>query len=149
MAPVVKKGKGKKSAEPVNPGQAVLDRLRQLEQSQAGDKEQELEIEREVKRLSRDMASTLSSLPTPMSRIDHLLKKNAELNAQCKRLQIELKKTKEREAQSVKDKDSASAEVKRLTERGKMLESTTRSIDKDNKKLKVEDDGVLTWKLRH
>lgn len=135
-APVSKKSKSKKNADPVDSKKAIEDTIRQLEQSRAGDREQELEIEREVRKHTREQTSQLASLD-PMARIDALQRKYSELLAEMKRTEREHIKAKKRADQLQKEKDTNRTELTKMTTVKEKLEKLCRELQKDNKKLKV------------
>lgn len=136
-APPGKKSKTKKSADPVNTYQAIQDTMKQLEQSKAGDREQEIEIEREVRKANRELSNLLSSLETPMSRLDTVQRKYSDLLAEMKRTEREYQKSKKRADQLQKEKDSNRTELTKMTTVKDKLEKLCRELQKDNKKLKV------------
>jgi chromosome segregation ATPase len=135
--PAAKKVKNKKPNEPVNPGQAVMDKIKQLELSKADEKEQEQEIEREVKKANREMKNMLSTLPTENARVDALQKKCNEYLANWKRAERELQTSKKKADQLQKDRDQAKTQLGKITGERDTFANTTRQMQKENKKLKV------------
>jgi len=142
-APPGKKSKAKKSADPVNTYQAIQDTMKQLEQSKAGDREQEIEIEREVRKANRELSNLLSSLETPMSRLDTVQRKYSDLLAEMKRTEREYQKSKKRADQLQKEKDTNRSELTKMTTVKDKLEKLCRELQKDNKKLKVSHGRKL------
>lgn len=136
-APVPKKGKGKKSADPVNTSKQIEDTIAQLEKSKAGDREQEAEIEREVKRANREVRSMLDRFETPMHKLDALHKRYTELLTNMKRLEREHAKSKKRADNLQKERDKAQSELNKRTTMNEKLEKLSRELQKDYKRLKV------------
>lgn len=132
-----KRAKGKKAADPVNTTKAIEDTIAQLERNRAGDKEQELEIDREVKRANRDLSHLLSKLETPMNKLDALQRRYTEMLAEMKRTERELIKSKKRADQLQKERDSSRSELGKITTVKDKLEKLCRELQKENKKLKV------------
>jgi len=139
-----KKTKNKKSADPVNTYQAIQDTMKQLEQSKAGDREQEIEIEREVRKANRELSNLLSSLETPMSRLDTVQRKYSDLLAEMKRTEREYQRSKKRADQLQKEKDTNRSELTKMTIVKDKLEKLCRELQKDNKKLKVSCGREMT-----
>ncbi|KAF2759332.1 hypothetical protein EJ05DRAFT_342841 [Pseudovirgaria hyperparasitica] len=142
-APIpAKKAKGKKPVDPNDAERQVVARLAQLEQDAAGDKEQEAEIEREVKKATRDLSHLLSKLETPMLKLDTVNKRWQELLHDMKRLERENVKAKKKSDQLQKDKDTQRTELNKATIARDKLEKIARDFQKDNKKLKEELDHI-------
>lgn len=93
--------------------------------------------EREVKKANRDLSNLLSTLETPMSRLDILQRKYTDLLADMKRTEREYNKTKKRADQLQKEKDASRSELSKMTTVKDKLEKLCRELQKDNKKLKV------------
>jgi len=131
-----KKGKGKKSNDPVDTNKAIQDTIRHMEQQEAGDRAQQLEIEREVKKANREMSSILSS-QNPMSRIETIQKKYTELLTAMKKTERELALSKKREETMKKERDFAKTRVAQLEKGNKALDSTVRVYQDKEKRLEV------------
>ena len=135
-----KKAKGKKeklSAE--ENAKLVQARLSQLEQEKQGEKTQQAEVDREVKKATRDLNELIHSVKDPLSRIDLLQKKYEELLADMKKLEREYTKTKKRADQQQKDGDKAKTENNKTSAMKDKLEKLCRELTKENKK--VKDDN--------
>ncbi|KAF2499505.1 hypothetical protein BU16DRAFT_453961 [Lophium mytilinum] len=137
-APPPKKGKGKKSTDPLEQQKQIQAKIAQLESDAAGDKEQDAEIEREVKKANRDLSHLLSTMETPMSRLEVVQKKYTELLQDMKRTERDHIKAKKRGDQLQKEKDAGRTELNRVTTMKDKLEKLSRDVTKDNKKLKDE-----------
>src|SRR5689334_9114369 len=75
-----KKGKGKKDKPGVDEkSKLVAARLAQLEQDAAGEKDQQAEVEREVKKATRDLNQLISNIESPLTRLEIVHKKYEEL----------------------------------------------------------------------
>lgn len=133
-----KKGKGKKSADPSEQQKQIQAKIAQLELDAAGDKEQELEIEREVKKANRELSTMLSNMDAPLSRLEALQRKYTELLQDMKRTEREYQKAKKRGDQLQKEKDTQRTELNRVTAMKDKLEKMSRDFGKENKRLKDE-----------
>ncbi|SLM34518.1 taxilin alpha [Lasallia pustulata] len=137
-APAAKKSKGKKAADPSETGKLLAAKINQLELDAAGEKDQEAEIEREVKKATRDLTSLLTGMETPLSRLEAVQKKYTELLADMKRLDREHVKSKKRADQLQKDKDHGRSELSKTVSMKEKLEKLCRELTRENKKMKEE-----------
>ena len=138
-----KKPKGKKeklSAE--ENAKLVQARLSQLEQEKQGEKTQQAEVDREVKKATRDLNELIHSVKDPLGRIDLLQKKYEELLADMKKLEREYTKTKKRADQQQKDGDKAKTEHNKTATMKDKLEKLCRELTKENKKVKDENNNL-------
>ncbi|PVI01310.1 hypothetical protein DM02DRAFT_358594 [Periconia macrospinosa] len=133
-----KKGKAKKAADPSEQQKQIQAKIAQLEQDAAGDKEQELEIEREVKKANRELSSLLSNMDGPLTRLEVVQKRYTELLADMKRTEREHQKAKKRGDQLQKEKDASRSELNKVTTMKDKLDKLSRDFAKENKKLKDE-----------
>ncbi|CAG5175131.1 uncharacterized protein ALTATR162_LOCUS7982 [Alternaria atra] len=133
-----KKGKGKKATDPSEQQKQIQAKIAQLELDQAGDKEQELEIEREVKKANRELSSLLSNMDGPLSRLEVVQKRYTELLSDMKRTEREHQKAKKRGDQLQKEKDAQRSELNKVTTMKDKLDKLSRDFAKENKKLKDE-----------
>lgn len=133
-----KKSKGKKAADPSEQQKQIQAKIAQLELDQAGDKEQELEIEREVKKANRELSSLLSNMDGPLSRLEVVQKRYTELLSDMKRTEREHQKAKKRGDQLQKEKDAQRSELNKVTTMKDKLDKLSRDFAKENKKLKDE-----------
>lgn len=136
--PPPKKGKGKKNIDPSEQQKQIQAKIAQLELDAAGDKEQEAEIDREVKKANRDLSHLLSTMETPMSRLEVVQKKYTELFQDMKRTERDHIKAKKRGDQLQKEKDAGRTELSRVTTVKDKLEKLSRDVTKENKKLKED-----------
>ncbi|KAK3197331.1 hypothetical protein GRF29_1536g1425258 [Pseudopithomyces chartarum] len=136
--PLAKKAKGKKSTDPSEQQKQIQAKIAQLEQDAAGDKEQELEIEREVKKANRELSSLLNSMDGPLTRVEVVQKRYTELLADMKRTEREHQKSKKRGDQLQKEKDAQRSELNKVTTMKDKLDKLSRDFAKENKKLKDE-----------
>lgn len=136
--PPPKKGKGKKNTDPSEQQKQIQAKIAQLELDAAGDKEQEAEIDREVKKANRDLSHLLSTMETPMSRLEVVQKKYTELLQDMKRTERDHIKAKKRGDQLQKEKDAGRTELSRVTTMKDKLEKLSRDVTKENKKLKED-----------
>ncbi|KAL9612817.1 MAG: hypothetical protein Q9167_002600 [Letrouitia subvulpina] len=132
-----KKGKSKKAADPNETSKLLAAKINQLEHDAAGEKDQEAEIEREVKRAVRDLTNLLAGMET-LSRIETIQKKYAELLADMKRLDRENVKSKKRADQLQKEKDQGRSELSKTVSMKEKLEKLCRELTRENKKIKEE-----------
>ncbi|OCK84158.1 hypothetical protein K432DRAFT_145638 [Lepidopterella palustris CBS 459.81] len=92
--------------------------------------------EREVKKANRDLSHLLSTMETPMSRLEVVQKKYTELLQDMKRTERDHIKAKKRGDQLQKEKDAGRTELNRVTAMKDKLEKLSRDVTKENKKLK-------------
>ncbi|KEF53673.1 uncharacterized protein A1O9_10073 [Exophiala aquamarina CBS 119918] len=140
-APAAKKGKAKKekqlSAE--ENAKLVQARLSQLEQEKAGEKNQQAEVDREVKKATRDLNDLISSVEGPMNRLDVVQRKYEELLSDMKKLERDHAKSKKRADQLQKDSEKAKTEHNKTATMKDKLEKLCRELTKENKKIKDEN----------
>ncbi|EHY51876.1 hypothetical protein HRR83_008491 [Exophiala dermatitidis] len=140
-APTVKKGKAKKdkqlSAE--ENAKLVQARLSQLEQEKAGEKTQQAEVDREVKKATRDLNELINSVEGPLSRLDLVQKKYEELLGDMKKLERDYAKNKKRADQLQKEQEKSKSEHNKTATMKDKLEKLCRELTKENKKLKDEN----------
>ncbi|MCJ1313759.1 hypothetical protein MMC25_007439 [Agyrium rufum] len=137
--PISKKAKGKKAVDPNETGKLLAAKINQLELDAAGEKDQEIEIEREVRKANRDLNSLLAGIGPPMEKVDALQKRNTELLADLKRLEREHVKNKKRADQLQKEKDSGRSELSKTVILKDKLEKLCRELTRENKKMKEEN----------
>ncbi|KAF7586808.1 hypothetical protein BBP40_008326 [Aspergillus hancockii] len=134
-----KKNKGKKVADPNETSKLLAAKISQLEQDAAGEKDQEAEIEREVKKATRDLNQLLSNIESPMTRLETVHKKYTELLADMKKLDRDYSKSKKRADQLQKDQDKGKSELNKSVTMKDKLEKLCRELTKENKKVKDEN----------
>ncbi|CAL5873748.1 uncharacterized protein PFLUO_LOCUS8030 [Penicillium psychrofluorescens] len=134
-----KKNKGKKAADPNETSKLLAAKISQLEQDAAGEKDQEQEIEREVKKATRDLNQLLNNIESPMTRLEAVHKKYTELLADMKKLDRDYAKSKKRADQLQKDQDKGKSELSKTVTMKDKLEKLCRELTKENKKVKDEN----------
>ncbi|KAH8693709.1 myosin-like coiled-coil protein-domain-containing protein [Talaromyces proteolyticus] len=134
-----KKAKGKKMADPNETSKLLAAKISQLEQDAAGEKDQEAEIEREVKKATRDLNQLLNNIESPMTRLETVHKKYTELLADMKKLDRDYSKSKKRADQLQKDQDKGKSELSKTLTMKDKLEKLCRELTKENKKVKDEN----------
>ncbi len=97
------------------------------------------QTDRDVKKATRDMSNLLSSIESPMSKLDVLHQKYKELVHEMKRLDRDHVKSKKRGDQLQKEKDTARSELSKTNIMKEKLEKLARDLQKDNKKMKVRN----------
>ena len=97
----------------------------------------DIDLEREVKKATRDLTSLLTGMETPLSRLEAVQKKYTELLADMKRLDREHVKSKKRADQLQKDKDHGRSELSKTISMKEKLEKLCRELTRENKKMKV------------
>ncbi|EON66792.1 hypothetical protein W97_06040 [Coniosporium apollinis CBS 100218] len=140
--PPPKKGKGKKSTDPTDASKQIAAKIAQLELDAAGEKDQEAEVDREVKKANRELSHMLSTMDPSLSRLEAVQKKYTELLAEMKRTEREHNKAKKRADQLQKEKDKGITDLNKATQAKDKLEKIARDFTKENKKLK-EENGTL------
>ncbi|KAJ5681773.1 uncharacterized protein N7477_001713 [Penicillium maclennaniae] len=136
---MAKKNKGKKAADPNETSKLLAAKISQLEQDAAGEKDQEQEIEREVKKATRDLNQLLNNIESPMTRLETVHKKYTELLADMKKLDRDYAKSKKRADQLQKDQEKGKSELNKTVTMKDKLEKLCRELTKENKKVKDEN----------
>ncbi|KAK0652923.1 myosin-like coiled-coil protein-domain-containing protein [Cercophora newfieldiana] len=142
-----KKGKQKKATEPNEASKLIAARISQLELDAAGEKDQEAEIEREVKKANREL-HTATSRMNDIQKIEHLTKRCSDLLSEMKRHERESIKNKKRGDQLQKDKDNTRNELNKTTSLREKLEKLCRELQKENNKLKNENKTLSDTQVR-
>jgi len=142
-----KKGKPKKAPEPNEASKLIAARISQLELDAAGEKDQEAEIEREVKKANRELHSQTSKM-SDLQKIEHLTKRCSDLLSEMKRHERESIKNKKRGDQLQKDKDNSRNELNKTTSLKEKLEKLCRELQKENNKLKSENKSLSDTQVR-
>ncbi|KAK4448197.1 alpha-taxilin [Podospora aff. communis PSN243] len=142
-----KKGKQKKATEPNEASKLIAARISQLELDAAGEKDQEAEIEREVKKANREL-HTATSRMNDIQKIEHLTKRCSDLLSDMKRHERESIKNKKRGDQLQKDKDNTRTELNKTTSLKEKLEKLCRELQKENNKLKNENKTLSDTQVR-
>ncbi|KAI5924106.1 myosin-like coiled-coil protein-domain-containing protein [Camillea tinctor] len=137
MASNAKKGKGKKTLDQSEASKLVAARISQLEVDTAAEREQEAEIDREVRKANRELNHQMNKM-NDMDKIDLLTKRSSELFANLKRLERENLKNKKRADQLQKEKDSSRTDLSKQIGLKEKLEKLCRELQKENNKLKNE-----------
>ncbi|KAH7062102.1 myosin-like coiled-coil protein-domain-containing protein [Macrophomina phaseolina] len=147
--PPPKKGKNKKGTDPRDASEQIAAKIAQLEQDAAGEKDQDVEIEREVKKANRELSQLLSQIESPMKKVEEVRKKYSALFADMKRAEREHVKAKKRADQLQKEKDSGKTDLNKMTTLKERLEKMSRDLTKENKKLKEENVQREATESRH
>ncbi|KAI9809852.1 MAG: hypothetical protein M1825_000285 [Sarcosagium campestre] len=137
-----KKSKAKKAPDASETSKLLAAKISQLESDKAGEKDQEAEIEREVKKANRDLSSLLSTIESPMSRLETVQKKYTELLADMRRLDRDYAKSKKRGDLLQKEKDAGRSELSKTLNIKEKLEKLCRELQRDNKKMKDDHKAV-------
>ncbi|KAL8750333.1 MAG: hypothetical protein Q9184_006461 [Pyrenodesmia sp. 2 TL-2023] len=141
-----KKGKNSSTQKPQDDQKKteklLAARINELEQNTRGDKEQEAEIEREVKRATRDLSNLLTGIETPLSRLEAVQNKYTELLGRMKRLDQENAKNKKRGDLFQKEKEAQRTELTKTVSMKEKLEKLCRELTKENKKVKEENKKI-------
>ncbi|KAI0814352.1 myosin-like coiled-coil protein-domain-containing protein [Xylaria sp. FL0064] len=132
-----KKGKAKKALDSSEASKLVAARISQLEVDTAAEREQEAEIDREVRKANRELNHQMNKM-NDMDKIDLLTKRCSELFANLKRLERENIKNKKRADQLQKEKDSSRTDLTKQVGLKEKLEKLCRELQKENNKLKNE-----------
>ncbi|KAG7057597.1 hypothetical protein JMJ77_0004980 [Colletotrichum scovillei] len=143
----LKKGKQKKAVDSNESAKLLAQRISQLEQESAGEKDQEAEIEREVKRANRDLAQQVAKM-SDLQKIEHLTRRSSELLADMRRVERENQKNKKRGDALQKEKDANRTELSKTVGLKEKLEKLCRELQRDNNKYKNENK-TLQDNLKH
>ncbi|KAI9843223.1 MAG: hypothetical protein M1838_002719 [Thelocarpon superellum] len=138
-----KKAKSKRPTDPNETSKLLAAKISQLEIDKASEKDQEVEIEREVKKANRDLANLLSTIDSPLSRIDIVQKRYSDLLGDMKRLDRDHAKNKKRSDQLQKDKDQSRSELSKTVSLKERLEKLCRELQRENKKMKDEHKKII------
>ncbi|RKF56536.1 Alpha-taxilin [Erysiphe neolycopersici] len=147
-----KKGKHKKITDPNEASNLIAAKISQLELDAAGDKEQEAEIEREVKKHTRELNNATAKMD-PLQKVETIHRRYTELLSQMKRLERENQKSKKRADMLQKERDHGRTDLSKTTTIKEKLEKLCRELQKDNNRLKAENktlqdsekDNHLAW----
>ncbi|KAG9241386.1 myosin-like coiled-coil protein-domain-containing protein [Calycina marina] len=137
-----KKGKQKKASDPTEDAKMIQAKIAQLELDAAEGKDQEAEIEREVKKANRELNTSMSKMDE-LQKIDVLQKRVTEHLADMKRLERENQKNKKRGDNLQKEKDHGRAELSKSVQLKEKLEKLCRELQKENNRLKGENKALL------
>lgn len=96
-----------------------------------------VDIEREVKKATRDLSSLLHGMESPLLRLEAVQKRYTELLADMKRLDRENVKSKKRADQLQKERDHGRSELSKTVSMKEKLEKLCREFTRENKKVKV------------
>ncbi|TQV90898.1 alpha-taxilin [Cordyceps javanica] len=147
--PTGRKGKAKKGVDANEASRKLLAaRISQLEQDAAGEKDQELEIEREVKRATRDLVQQISKMDDS-HKIDFLTKRSSELLADMRRMDKENQKNKKRGDILQKERDMNRTELSKTVGLKEKLEKLCRELQRDNNKMKNENKELQAIQKRN
>ncbi|KAL2068719.1 hypothetical protein VTL71DRAFT_15057 [Oculimacula yallundae] len=138
MSGAAKKGGKKKATDPNEASNLIAAKISQLESDAAGDKEQEAEIERELKKYNREL-NNLTSKTDDLQKIEVLHKRVSDLFTSMKRLDRDNQKNKKRGDQLQKEKDLARTESSKNLNMKDKLEKLCRELQRDNNRLKSEN----------
>ncbi|EAQ90657.1 hypothetical protein CHGG_02592 [Chaetomium globosum CBS 148.51] len=142
-----KKGRQKKTPEPNEASKLIAQRISQLEHDAAGEKDQEADIEREVKKANRELHSQTAKM-SELQKIDHLTKRCSDLLSDMKRHERESIKNKKRGDQLQKDKDNSRNELNKTVSLKEKLEKLCRELQRENNKLKNENKTLSDTQVR-
>lgn len=142
-----KKGKQKKTPEPNEASKLIAQRISQLEHDAAGEKDQEADIEREVRKANRELHTQTAKM-SELQKIDHLTKRCSDLLSDMKRHERESIKNKKRGDQLQKDKDSSRNELNKTVSLKEKLEKLCRELQRENNKLKNENKTLSDTQVR-
>ncbi|EHK42340.1 uncharacterized protein TrAtP1_011565 [Trichoderma atroviride] len=147
-SPAAKKAKGKRGMDSSEASRLLQARISQLEQDAAGEKDQEMEIEREVKRANRDLLQQVSKMDD-MQKIEHLMRRSSELLADMRRLERENQKNKKRGDALQKERDASRTELSKTVGLKEKLEKLCRELQRDNNKMKNENKELQSTQKRN
>ena len=95
------------------------------------------DIEREVKKATRDLSNLLTGMETPLSRLEEVQKRYTGLLADMKRMERDNTKNKKRADLLQKEKDQGRSDLSKTNSMKEKLEKLCRELQRENKKLKV------------
>ncbi|KAK4694530.1 hypothetical protein P7C71_g3065, partial [Lecanoromycetidae sp. Uapishka_2] len=100
------------------------------------------DIEREVKKATKDLNNLLTGMENPLSRLETVQKRYTELLADMKRVDRENTKNKKRSDQLQKEREQSRSELGKTTAMKDKLEKLCRELQRENNKLKDEQKKV-------
>ena len=95
------------------------------------------DIEREVKKATKDLNNLLTGMESPLSKLETVQKRYSELLAEMKRVERENAKNKKRSDLLQKEKDQVRSELSKSNSMKEKLEKLCRELQRENKKMKV------------
>ncbi|RFU34636.1 hypothetical protein B7463_g1721, partial [Scytalidium lignicola] len=137
-----RRGSKRKVPDPNEASKLIAAKISQLELDAAEGKDQEAEIEREVRKASREL-NNLTSKMDDLQKIETLQKRVAEHFAEMKRLERENLKNKKRGDMFQKEKDHAKNELNKTMTLKEKLERLCRELQRENNRLKSENKTLL------
>jgi chromosome segregation ATPase len=129
--------KAKKSDDPFDQFKLVQQAISQIESKQAGDREQDQEIVREVNKAMRETTNDMKAYESAGKKLDYLSDQYKDLLLKMKRLEREYRVTKRKADQVQKEKDSAKSELGKMTNKKNGLENLSKDLHKQVKDLRV------------
>lgn len=117
----------------------IKERLEQLEREKAGEKTQQAEVDREVKKESRHVDDELSKITNDQERAEVIKRRYDSLYADMKKLERELARQKKKADQLQKDKDKITSEHNKVNTQKDKMEKLSRTFQQENKKLKDDN----------
>ncbi|KAI9701385.1 MAG: hypothetical protein M1820_006476 [Bogoriella megaspora] len=131
-----RKGKDKKANDPDDAKQQLAARIAQLEQDKVKTKEQDAEVEREVKKANRDLEKLLNTLERPMEKLELVRKRYTDLYRKMKEHERDHQREKRRADQVQRENDSKKSELNKATSAETKANNMYRKLMNDHKKLK-------------
>ncbi|KXS16904.1 hypothetical protein M427DRAFT_54946 [Gonapodya prolifera JEL478] len=144
QAPPPQQQKGKAARKPTQKptpeelSQMIQSKISELQTEQKSIEEEEEELASQVRKATTELSELVNAQNTQGDKIDVIQQKYMELFQEHKRLERELGKIKRKSEQAAKDKDSAKAEVSKLTSQKQKIETVCRELQKENKRIKEE-----------
>lgn len=113
-----------------------------------GDVAADIVVEREVKKATRELASSLAGCDSAIARIDYVQKRYAALVGEMKKLEREHRAAKRKADLMQKERDNAKTELTKMTSVKDKLEKLSRETTNENRKLRVRCTAALGLDLR-
>lgn len=135
--PPGKKSKSKKTPDSADASKQIAAKIAQLESDARGERDQEAEIEAEVRKATREMNNLLFSSDGHNTRADILHKKYTELYTEMKRADREHQKMKKRADNLQREKDQKHSALLKEQQKATKMEGLSRSTLAEKKKLQV------------
>ena len=95
------------------------------------------DIEREVKKATRDLSNLLTGMENPLSKLEAVQKKYTDLLAEMNKTMRDNTRNKKRSDVLQKEKDASRSELTKANQLKEKLEKLSRDLARENKKLKV------------
>ncbi|KAF1815853.1 hypothetical protein P152DRAFT_455567 [Eremomyces bilateralis CBS 781.70] len=139
----------KGNPDPIDASKQIAAKIAQLELETAGEKDQDAEIDREVRKANRELSHLLANIETSSSRLDTVRDKYVQLLGDMKRLEREHQKSKKRADLLQKERDTARSDLTKANTLKDKFAKMSRENVTENKRLKLMVDRLQGIEANH